>query len=98
MKVVLCTIFVVITLNHLLGKWSAIAMLELKQVSYESGTLHNLCSYNLEPNSKDNSEYAVLCSLLQALTRGREAAEQDFCEYILGAKQHLCWGGGRGRG
>ena len=29
--------------------------------------LHNLCSYNLEPNSKDNSEYAVLCSLLQAL-------------------------------
>ena len=55
----------------LLGKWLAIAMLELKQVSYESGTLHNLCSYNLDPNSKDNSEYAVLCSLLQALTRGR---------------------------
>ena len=25
--------------------------------------LHNLCTYNLEPNSKDNSEYAVLCSL-----------------------------------
>ena len=89
MKVVLCTIFVVITLNHLLGKWSAIAMLELKQVSYESGTLHNLCSYNLEPHSKDNSEYAVLCSLLQALTRGRGAAEQDFCANILGAKWYF---------
>ena len=30
--------------------------------------LHNLCSYNLEPNSKDNSEYAVLCSLLRGST------------------------------
>ena len=46
--------------------------------------LHNLCSYNLEPNSKDNSEYAVLSSLLQARTRGRGAAEQDFCANILG--------------
>ena len=55
--------------------------------------LHNLCSYNLEPNSKDNSEYAVLCSLLQALTRGRGAAEQDFCAKILGAKQNVCWVG-----
>ena len=58
--------------------------------------LHNLCTYNLEPNSKDNSEYAVLCSLLQALTRGRGAAQQDFCANILGAKQNVCWveGGG----
>ena len=55
--------------------------------------LHNLCSYNLEPNSKDNSEYAVLCSLLQALTRGRGAAQKDFCANILGAKQHVCWVG-----
>ena len=30
--------------------------------------LHNLCTYNLEPNSKDNSEYAVLCSLLRGST------------------------------
>ena len=48
-------------------RW-AIRTLHFKQVSYESGTLHNLCSYNFEPNSKDNSEYAVLCSLLQGST------------------------------
>ena len=70
------------TLNEkvLLGKWSAIAMLELNQVSYESGTLHNLCSYNVEPNSKDNSEYAVLCSLLQALTRGEGQQSKTFVQ------------------
>ena len=39
-----------------------------KQVSYESGTLHNHCSDNLQLNSKDNSEYAVLCSLLRGST------------------------------
>ena len=42
--------------------------LNLKEVSYESGTLHNHCSDNLELNSKDNSEYAVLCSLLRGST------------------------------
>ena len=39
--------------------------LNFKQVSNESGTLHNHCSDNLEPNSKDNFEYSVLCSLLR---------------------------------
>ena len=51
-----------------LGSRWAIRTLKFKQVSYESGTLHNLCSYNFEPNSKDNSEYAVLCSLLRGST------------------------------
>ena len=48
-------------------RW-AIRTLNLKEVSYESGTLHNHCSDNLEPNSKDNSEYAVLCFLLRGST------------------------------
>ena len=105
MKVVLCTIIVVITSNLIrkitlnmlcsvpcykvqqiffsgspwsMGRRWAITTLNFKEVSYESGNLHNHCSDNLEPNSKDNSEYAVLCSLLQALTRGRGAAEQIF--------------------
>ena len=39
--------------------------LNFKEVSYENGNFHNHCSDNLEPNSKDNSEYAVLCSLLR---------------------------------
>ena len=51
-----------------LGRRWAIRTLNFKQVSYESGTLHNLCSYNFEPNSKDNSEYGVLCSLLRGST------------------------------
>ena len=51
-----------------LGRRWAIRTLSFKRVSYESGTLHNLCSYNFEPNSKDNSEYTVLCSLLQGST------------------------------
>ena len=46
------------------GRRWAIRTLLLKEVSYESGTLHSHCSDNLEPNSKDNSEYSVLCSLL----------------------------------
>ena len=90
MKVVLCTIIVVITSNLIrkitlnmlcsvpccevqqvfffwlsMGRRWAIRTLNSKEVSYESGTLHNHCSDNLEPNSKDNSEYAVLCSLLR---------------------------------
>ena len=85
MKVVLCTIIVVITTN-LIRKitlfpaarfnrfFFSLSMgiltpvhknLNFKQVSYESGTLHNYCSDNLEPNSKDNSEYSVLCFLLR---------------------------------
>ena len=34
-----------------------------------------------------------LSPLCEALTRGRGAAEQDFCANILGAKQHVFWGG-----
>ena len=93
MKVVLCTIFVVITLNLIrkitlnmlcsvsccevqqvfffwlsMGRSWAIRTLNSKEVSYESSTLHNHCSDNIELNSKDNSGYAVLCSLLRGST------------------------------
>jgi hypothetical protein len=67
MKVVICTIRFFFFWLSLERRW-AIRTLSFKQVSYESGTLHNLCSYNFEPNSKDNSEYAVLCSLLRGST------------------------------
>ena len=50
------------------GKTLVYKNLNFKQVSYESGTLHKYCSDNLEPNSKDNSEYSVLCSLLRGST------------------------------
>ena len=48
-----------------MGRRWAIRTLNFKEVSYETGNFHNRCSDNLEPNSKDNSEYAVLCSLLR---------------------------------
>ena len=48
-----------------MGRRWAIRALNFKEVSYENGNFHNHCSDNLEPNSKDNSEYAVLCSLLR---------------------------------
>ena len=48
-----------------MGRRWAIRTLNFKEVSYENGNFHNHCSDNLEPNLKDNSEYAVLCSLLQ---------------------------------
>ena len=92
MKVVLCTIIVVITSNLIrkitlnilcsvpccevrffffllsMGRRWALRTLNFNQVSYERTTLHNHYSDNLEPNSKDNSEYAVLCSLLRGST------------------------------
>ena len=48
-----------------MGRRWAIRTLNFKEVSYENGNFHNHCSDNLELNSKDNSEYAVLCSLLR---------------------------------
>ena len=48
-----------------MGRRWAIITLNFKEVSYENGNVRYHCSDNLEPNSKDNSEYAVLCSLLQ---------------------------------
>ena len=48
-----------------MGRRWAIITLNFKEVSYENSNFHNHCSDNLEPNSKDNSEYAVLCSLLR---------------------------------
>ena len=51
-----------------MGRRWAITTLNFKEVSYKSGNLHNHCSDNLEPNSKDNSEYAVLCFLLRGST------------------------------
>ena len=47
-----------------MGRRWAIRTLNFKEVIYESGNLHSYCSDNLEPNSKDKSEYSVLCSLL----------------------------------
>ena len=51
------------------GRW-AIRTLNFKEVSadYENDNFQNNCSDNLEPNSKDNSEYAVLCFLLRGST------------------------------
>ena len=48
-----------------MGRRWAFRTLNVNQVSYERSTLHNHCSDNLEPNSKDNSEYDLLCSLLR---------------------------------
>ena len=48
-----------------MGRRWAIRTLNFKEVSYENGNFRYHCSDNLEPNSKDNSEYAVLCSLLR---------------------------------
>ena len=92
MKVVLCTIIVVITLN-LIRKitlnmlcsvpccevrhfffsafpWEALGYknFEFTEVGYRSDILYNHRSDNLEPNSKDISGYAVLCSLLRGST------------------------------
>ena len=48
-----------------MGRRWAIRTLNFKQVRYGSDILYNHRSDNLEPNSKDNSEYAVLCFLLR---------------------------------
>ena len=89
MKLVICTIIVVITSNLIrkitlnmlcsvpccevqqfffwlsMGRRSSIYQnFEFKEVSYGSVILYNHCGDNLEPNSKDISEYAVLCPLL----------------------------------
>ena len=84
MKVVICTIIVVITSNLIRkitlnmlcsvpccevqqifhGKAFGYQNFEFKEVSYGSVILYNHCGDNLEPNSKDISEYAVLCPLL----------------------------------
>ena len=54
------------------------------------------------PSMTESRPYYIcnnhLSPLCEALTRGQEAAEQDFCANILGAKQHLCWMGGGGKG
>jgi hypothetical protein len=46
------------------GKAFVYQNFEFKEVSYGSVILYNHCGDNLEPNSKDISEYAVLCPLL----------------------------------
>ena len=47
-----------------MGRRSAIRTLKTNEVSYGSVILNNHCRDNLEPNSKDISEYAVLYPLL----------------------------------
>ena len=84
MKVVLCTIIVVITSNLIIirnitlnmlcsvlpfhGRRWAIRTFNFKEVGCGSDILYNHRSDNLEPNSKDISGYAVLCSLLRGST------------------------------
>ena len=51
-----------------MGRRWDVTTLNFKEVSYESGNLQNHSSDNVEPNSKDKSEYAVLCSLLRGST------------------------------
>ena len=52
------------------GRRWAIRTLNFKEVSYESGTLHNHCSDNLEPISKDNSESVPCCEAQQIFFPG----------------------------
>ena len=53
---------------HFKRKRSAIKTFTSKEVSCENGILHNHCSDNVEPISKDNSEFALQCSLLSGST------------------------------
>jgi len=50
------------------GNTPAIKFLNWNEVSCESGILHNHCSDNVEPISKDNSALALYCPLLSAST------------------------------
>ena len=47
---------------------SAIKTCNSKEVESGNGILQNHCSHNAKANSKDNSENALLCSLLQQST------------------------------
>ena len=47
---------------------SAIKTFNSKEVEFENGVLQNHCSHNAKANSKDNSENALLCSLLRQST------------------------------
>jgi len=53
---------------RLQGKHSSIKSLNWNEVSCESGILHNHCSDNVEPISKDNSALALHCPLLRGPT------------------------------
>ena len=46
-------------------KHPAIKTVNWNEVGCENGILHNHCSYNVEPISKDNCEFALRCSLLR---------------------------------
>ena len=50
------------------GETSAIKTVNSNEASCEKGILHNHCSDNVEPNSKDNSEIAQHCSLVRGST------------------------------
>jgi len=50
------------------GKCPAIKTVHSKEVSCENGILHNHCSDNVDPISKDNSEFALHCYLLSGST------------------------------
>ena len=50
------------------GKLPVIKSLNWNEVSCESGILHNPCSDNVDPISKDNSAFALHCPLLRGPT------------------------------
>ena len=50
------------------GKRPAIKTVNSNEASCENGVLHNHCSDNVEPNSKDNSETVLHCFLLRGST------------------------------
>ena len=50
------------------GETSAIKTVNSNEASCEKGILHNHCSDNVEPNSKDNSEIFQHCYLLRGST------------------------------
>ena len=50
------------------GETSAIKTVNSNEASCEKGILHNHCSDNVEPNSKDNSEIAQHCFLVRGST------------------------------
>ena len=51
------------------GKTPVIKSLNWNEVSCENGILHNHCSHNVEPISKENSAFALHCLKLHGSTK-----------------------------
>ena len=82
---------------------SAIKTFNSKEVESGNGILQNHCSHNAKANSKDNSENALLCSLLRQstdlffswLSKVRHSGSKTFnskeVEYGNGILQDQCY-------